>query len=233
MVLRNDAAIRARRVGWKRLQPAGRRGSASTRPISTPCRRMGSHQPQPSGDPFFAHPSRSRRSSTDCARRMPPCIAAVLHDTIEDTEATLEKITPAVQPGNRRPSSTAHQDQAARPRSKSAQAQGEETSASCCSPIAEDVRVLLRNSPDRLDNMRTLGLHARSESAAALPTGKTGNLQRPLAGRMGMQELARRTGKNWLSSTCAPKPGRPLTSASKTSRRKTTVLVEEIETHSR
>ena len=54
-------------------------------------RRMAA-QKRASGDPYFAHPLEVAAILTDCKLDDATIVAAVLHDTIEDTEATREEI---------------------------------------------------------------------------------------------------------------------------------------------
>ena len=52
-------------------------------------------QKRASGDPFFAHPLEVAAILTDLHLDDATIVAAVLHDTVEDTEATLEEIRPS------------------------------------------------------------------------------------------------------------------------------------------
>jgi GTP pyrophosphokinase len=49
-------------------------------------------QKRASGDPFFAHPLEVAAILTDLRLDDATIVAAVLHDTVEDTEATLDEI---------------------------------------------------------------------------------------------------------------------------------------------
>ena len=49
-------------------------------------------QTRASGDPFFAHPLEVAAILTDMRLDDATIVAAVLHDTVEDTEATLDEI---------------------------------------------------------------------------------------------------------------------------------------------
>src|SRR6201990_1956266 len=59
-------------------------------------------QKRASGDPFFAHPLEVAAILTELKLDDATIVAAVLHDTVEDTEATLEEIETIFGPDIRR-----------------------------------------------------------------------------------------------------------------------------------
>ncbi len=142
-------------------------------------------QKRASGDPFFSHPLEVAAILTDLKLDEATIVAAVLHDTIEDTNATREEIDTIFGPEigglvegltklNRLDFATKHAQQA-------------ENFRKLLLAIADDARVLLIKLADRLHNMRTLSF---------MPTDKRGRIAQdtldiyaPLAGRMGMQGL--------------------------------------------
>ncbi|KPQ12221.1 MAG: GTP pyrophosphokinase RelA [Saliniramus fredricksonii] len=142
-------------------------------------------QKRASGDPFFAHPLEVAAILTDLRLDDATIIAAVLHDTIEDTEATLEEITRLFNPEIGALVDGLTKIKRLDLVSKRA-AQGENFRKLLLA-IAEDVRVLLVKLADRLHNMRTLGF--MPEAKRPRIAEETLEIYAPLAGRMGMQEL--------------------------------------------
>ncbi|WP_430910874.1 RelA/SpoT family protein [Methylobacterium sp. sgz302541] len=142
-------------------------------------------QKRASGDPFFAHPLEVAAILTDLRLDDATIIAAVLHDTVEDTSATLDEIGAIFGP-----EIGALVDGLTKLKkldlvSKRA-AQGENFRKLLLA-VAADVRVLLVKLADRLHNMRTLH-HMIPEKRERIGQ-ETLDIYAPLAGRMGMQEL--------------------------------------------
>ena len=142
-------------------------------------------QKRASGDPYLSHPLEVAAILTDLKLDDATIIAAVLHDTIEDTDATREEIDQLF----------GHEiavlvdgltklkklDLVTKP------AEQAENFRKLLLAIADDVRVLLIKLADRLHNMRTI---------QHMPLAKRGRIAQetldiygPLAGRMGMQGL--------------------------------------------
>ncbi|WP_336485576.1 RelA/SpoT family protein [Methylobacterium nigriterrae] len=142
-------------------------------------------QKRASGDPFFAHPLEVAAILTDLRLDDATIVAAVLHDTVEDTAATLDEIREVFSP-----EIGALVDGLTKLKrldlvSKRA-AQGENFRKLLLA-VAADVRVLLVKLADRLHNMRTLH-HMPPEKRVRIAE-ETLDIYAPLAGRMGMQEL--------------------------------------------
>ncbi|WP_349370059.1 bifunctional (p)ppGpp synthetase/guanosine-3',5'-bis(diphosphate) 3'-pyrophosphohydrolase [Salinarimonas sp.] len=142
-------------------------------------------QTRASGDPFFAHPLEVAAILTDLKLDDATIVAAVLHDTVEDTEATLDEINRSFNP-----EIGALVDGLTKLKrldlvSKRA-AQGENFRKLLLA-IAQDIRVLLVKLADRLHNMRTL--HFMPAEKRARIAEETLDIYAPLAGRMGMQEM--------------------------------------------
>jgi len=142
-------------------------------------------QKRASGDPFFAHPLEVAAILTDLKLDDATIVAAVLHDTVEDTAATLEEIESMFGPDIRRLVDGLTKIKKLDLVSKKA-AQGENFRKLLLA-IAEDVRVLLVKLADRLHNMRTL--HFVPPEKRLRIAEETAEIYAPLAGRMGMQEL--------------------------------------------
>lgn len=142
-------------------------------------------QKRASGDPFFAHPLEVAAILTDLKLDDATIVAAVLHDTVEDTAATLEEIESMFGPDIRRLVDGLTKIKKLDLVSKKA-AQGENFRKLLLA-IADDVRVLLVKLADRLHNMRTL--HFVPPEKRLRIAEETIEIYAPLAGRMGMQEL--------------------------------------------
>ncbi|HYF55507.1 MAG TPA: bifunctional (p)ppGpp synthetase/guanosine-3',5'-bis(diphosphate) 3'-pyrophosphohydrolase [Salinarimonas sp.] len=142
-------------------------------------------QKRASGDPFFAHPLEVAAILTDLRLDDSTIVAAVLHDTVEDTEATLDEIDKLFGPQIRALVDGLTKLKRLDLVSKQA-AQGENFRKLLLA-VAEDVRVLLVKLADRLHNMRTL--HFMPVEKRARIAQETLDIYAPLAGRMGMQEM--------------------------------------------
>jgi guanosine-3',5'-bis(diphosphate) 3'-pyrophosphohydrolase len=142
-------------------------------------------QTRASGDPFFAHPLEVAAILTDLKLDDSTIVAAVLHDTVEDTEATLEEINRTFNPEIGALVDGLTKIKRLDLVSKRA-AQGENFRKLLLA-IAQDIRVLLVKLADRLHNMRTL--HFMPPEKRARIAEETLDIYAPLAGRMGMQEM--------------------------------------------
>src|SRR3974390_1885058 len=142
-------------------------------------------QKRASGDPYFSHPLEVAAILTELKVDDATIVAAMLHDTIEDTAVTREEVDKAfgeesgglvdglTKLGNR-DFVTNHAQQA-------------ENFRKLLLAIADDARVLLVKLADRLHNMRTLK-YVPPEKRARIAQD-TLDIYAPLAGRMGMQSI--------------------------------------------
>jgi len=142
-------------------------------------------QTRASGDPYFSHPLEVAAILTDLKLDDATIVAALLHDTIEDTEATRAEIDqtfgPAIGTLVDGLTKLKKLDLVTR------EAKQAENLRKLLLAIAADVRVLLIKLADRLHNMRTLEFmppEARKRTAE-----ETLDIYAPLAGRMGMHEM--------------------------------------------
>ncbi len=142
-------------------------------------------QKRASGDPFFAHPLEVAAILTDLHLDDATIIAAVLHDTVEDTAATLEEIRRLF--GDEIGALVDGLTKLKRLDLVSKQAAQGENFRKLLLAVAADVRVLLVKLADRLHNMRTLE-HMRDDKRRRIAQ-ETLDIYAPLAARMGMQEL--------------------------------------------
>ncbi|MBV9633207.1 MAG: bifunctional (p)ppGpp synthetase/guanosine-3',5'-bis(diphosphate) 3'-pyrophosphohydrolase [Methylobacteriaceae bacterium] len=142
-------------------------------------------QKRASGDPFFSHPLEVAAILTDLRLDDATIVAAVLHDTIEDTAATREEIERLF--GNEIAKLVDGLTKIKKLDLVSKQAEQAENFRKLLLAIVEDVRVLLVKLADRLHNMRTLRyMPAEKRTRVAQ---ETLDIYAPLAGRMGMQNV--------------------------------------------
>src|SRR6266852_971413 len=142
-------------------------------------------QTRASGDPYFSHPLEVAAILTDLKLDDATIVAALLHDTIEDTEATRAEIDHIF--GHEIGALVEGLTKLKRLELVSREAKQAENLRKLLLAIADDVRVLLIKLADRLHNMRTLEFvppTARHRIAE-----ETLDIYAPLAGRMGMQEM--------------------------------------------
>jgi GTP pyrophosphokinase len=142
-------------------------------------------QKRASGDPFFAHPLEVAAILTDMRLDDATIVAAVLHDTVEDTAATIDEINKIFGPEIGQLVDGLTKLKKLDFVSKKA-TQGENFRKLLLA-VAADVRVLLVKLADRLHNMRTLD-HMRADKRVRIAE-ETLDIYAPLAGRMGMQEI--------------------------------------------
>ena len=142
-------------------------------------------QTRASGDPYFSHPLEVAAILTNLKLDDATIVAALLHDTIEDTEATRAEIDNMF--GHEIGALVEGLTKLKRLELVSREAKQAENLRKLLLAIADDVRVLLVKLADRLHNMRTLEFvpHASRRRIAE----ETLDIYAPLAGRMGMQEM--------------------------------------------
>jgi guanosine-3',5'-bis(diphosphate) 3'-pyrophosphohydrolase len=142
-------------------------------------------QKRASGDPYISHPLEVAAILTDLKLDDATIAAALLHDTIEDTDATRAEIDRVF--GHEIGLLVAGLTKLKRLELVSKEAKQAENLRKLLLAIADDVRVLLIKLADRLHNMRTLS-HQPPE-ARRRTADETLEIYAPLAGRMGMQEM--------------------------------------------
>src|ERR1700722_20366824 len=149
---------------------------------------MQAHGPQKraSGDPYFSHPLEVAGILTDLKLDTATIATALLHDTVEDTSATIqdvEKNFGAEIAGLVDGVTKLSQLEVFSERTKQA-----ENFRKLMLAITGDIRVLLVKLADRLHNMRTLGYIDKADKRARIAR-ETVDIYAPLAGRIGMQNM--------------------------------------------
>src|SRR6266700_1718816 len=147
--------------------------------------RAHGEQTRASGDPYFSHPLEVAAILTDLKLDDATIVAALLHDTIEDTEATRAEIDHVF--GHEIGALVEGLTKSKRLELVSREAKQAENLRKLLLAIADDVRVLLIKLADRLHNMRTLEFVA--PTARRRIAEETLDIYAPLSGRMGMQEM--------------------------------------------
>jgi RelA/SpoT family (p)ppGpp synthetase len=142
-------------------------------------------QTRASGDPYFSHPLEVAAILTDLNVDDATIAAALLHDTIEDTETTRGEIDRLFGPeiGTLVEGLT----KLKKLDLVTKEAKQAENLRKLLLAIAEDVRVLLVKLADRLHNMRTIE-HMVPDARRRIAE-ETLDIYAPLAGRMGMHEM--------------------------------------------
>ena len=139
-----------------------------------------------SGDPYFSHPLEVAGILTDYKVDVASIITALLHDTIEDTETTLNDVTKLF-------SKEVAQlvdgvTKLTRIEFQSDQAKQAENFRKFILAMSEDIRVLLVKLADRLHNMRTLNFIENADKRSRIAV-ETMDIYAPLAERIGMQGM--------------------------------------------
>src|SRR3954452_20712918 len=147
--------------------------------------RAHGQQTRASGEAYFAHPLEVAAILTDLKLDDATIVAAVLHDTVEDTEATLDEINRSF--GQEIGGLVDGLTKIKRLDLVSKRAAQGENFRKLLLAIAADIRVLLVKLADRLHNMRTL--HFMPADKRQRIAEETLEIYAPLAGRMGIQEV--------------------------------------------
>jgi GTP diphosphokinase / guanosine-3',5'-bis(diphosphate) 3'-diphosphatase len=140
-------------------------------------------QTRASGEAYFNHPLEVAAILAEMRLDSATIVAALLHDTVEDTEATHQEITEKFGPDI-----AALVDGLTKIKKLdmvTKEATQAENLRKLLLAMSRDVRVLLVKLADRLHNMRTLQ-HVKPEKRLRIAQ-ETMEIYAPLAGRMGMQ----------------------------------------------
>ena len=145
-------------------------------------------QKRASGDPYFSHPVEVAGLMTDLKLDQETIVTALLHDTIEDTLATIEEVEENFGP------EIARLVDGVTKLSKIETLTDNERAAENLRKfflaMSEDLRVLLVKLADRLHNMRTLHFIRSAEKRRRI-AHETMDIYAPLAERVGMYEYMR------------------------------------------
>ncbi len=142
-------------------------------------------QKRASGDPYFTHPLAVASILTGLKLDDETIATALLHDTIEDTQATKDEIERLFGPNIAALVDGLTKIEKLNLHSR--KTEQAENFRKLLIAISSDVRVLLVKLADRLHNMRTLE-HMKPEKRRIVAQ-ETMDIYAPLAGRMGIQEI--------------------------------------------
>ncbi|HSR72580.1 MAG TPA: bifunctional (p)ppGpp synthetase/guanosine-3',5'-bis(diphosphate) 3'-pyrophosphohydrolase [Kiloniellales bacterium] len=143
-------------------------------------------QTRESGDPYFSHPIEVAGILTDLKLDQESIITALLHDLVEDTEASLEDIERLF--GTNIARLVDGVTKLSRLELQSERTQHAENFRKLVLAMSEDIRVLLVKLADRLHNMQTLHYVASPEKRRRIAR-ETMEIYAPLAERIGMQRF--------------------------------------------
>ncbi|ALE04004.1 RelA/SpoT family protein [Bartonella ancashensis] len=142
-------------------------------------------QKRASGDLYFSHPLEVAAILTDMRLDEATIVVALLHDTIEDTDATRAEIDHLF--GSEIGKLVEGLTKLKKLDFVSKKAVQAENLRKLLIAISDDFRVLLVKLADRLHNMRTLGVMC--DDKRRWIAEETMDIYAPLAGRMGMQDM--------------------------------------------
>lgn len=136
-----------------------------------------------SGEPYITHPLAVARILADLGLTTPTIVAALLHDTVEDTPYTIEQL--GIDFGDE----VAHLVDGVTKldKVKYGDTSAAETVRKMVVAMARDIRVLVIKLADRVHNMRTLG--AMPEHKREAKARETLEIFAPLAHRLGMNTI--------------------------------------------
>lgn len=138
-----------------------------------------------SGEPYITHPIAVAEIIAEMRLDTASIITAILHDTVEDTDLTLEQIENEF--GKDIANLVSGVTKLTRLEFKSDQIRQAENFRKLLLAMSEDIRVLLVKLADRLHNMRTID-HIQSSSKKQRISLETMEIYAPLAERIGMHQ---------------------------------------------
>ncbi|MEK9797096.1 MAG: HD domain-containing protein, partial [Alphaproteobacteria bacterium] len=144
------------------------------------------NQKRASGDPYFSHPLEVAGILTNYHLDTASIITALLHDTVEDTEATSQQIAKLF--GEEISQLVDGVTKLTQLELQSNRAMQAENFRKLLLAMSRDIRVLLVKLADRLHNMRTIEHMSKPESRRRI-AHETMDIYAPLAERIGMHDI--------------------------------------------
>lgn len=143
-------------------------------------------QKRASGDPYFSHPLEVAGILSDMKLDHATIATALLHDTVEDTTATLDEIRRLF--GSEVANLVNGVTKLSQIELQSVESRQAENFRKLVLAMSNDIRVLLIKLADRLHNMRTLS-HVKDEEKRRRVARETLEIYAPLAERIGIQHF--------------------------------------------
>ena len=141
-----------------------------------------------SGDPYFSHPLEVAGLLTDMKMDSTTIATGLLHDTVEDTLASLDDIQKQFGPSVARLVDGVTKLSRIELQAQTDQAKQAENFRKLVLAMSEDIRVLLVKLADRLHNMRTLH-HLKDPDKRRRIARETLEIYAPLAERIGIEKM--------------------------------------------
>lgn len=148
-------------------------------------KRQHAKQRRASGEPYICHPLEVARIVAESGGQADSVIAAILHDTVEDTQATIEDIESRF--GSEVATLVDGCTKVAEVRVSTPDAMEAARMRKLLVALARDPRVIVIKAADRLHNMRTI--KALSQEKARRIGIETLAVHGPLAGRVGLTAI--------------------------------------------
>jgi guanosine-3',5'-bis(diphosphate) 3'-pyrophosphohydrolase len=143
-------------------------------------------QTRASGEPYYTHPVEVATILADMKMDPATIITAVLHDTLEDTPATMKDLSSKF--GKEVADLVNGVSKLTKIESQTVEGKQAENFRKLVLAMSEDIRVLLVKLADRLHNMRTLGAFDRPDKQRRIAR-ETLEIYAPLAERIGMHKV--------------------------------------------
>lgn len=139
-----------------------------------------------SGEPYYTHPLEVAGILADMKMDSATILTAILHDTLEDTDATYEELEKKFSPEVA--SLVNGVSKLTKIESQTVEGKQAENFRKLLLAMSEDIRVLLVKLADRLHNMRTLHHHQKPEKRYRIAR-ETLEIYAPLAERVGLHKI--------------------------------------------
>ncbi len=149
--------------------------------------KMHGSQLRASGDPYFGHPISVAAILTQLKLDEASIVTGLLHDTVEDTDATYEDISRLF--GEEVAELVQGVTKLTQLEVQTERTKQAENLQKFVLALSKDIRVLLVKLADRLHNMRTLGFISKPEKRARI-SKETLDIYAPLARRIGVNKIA-------------------------------------------
>lgn len=144
-------------------------------------------QTRASGEPYYTHPVEVAMILAEMGMDTPTIVTAILHDTVEDTEATDEDLQREF--GEEVARLVNGVTKLTRIESQTVEGKQAENFRKLVLAMSEDIRVLLVKLADRLHNMRTLEFFSHRPDKQKRISRETLEIFTPLAERIGIHKI--------------------------------------------